>query len=127
VGVPYGSNPATCPVRAYEAWIEAAGAHRGQVFMPVERHGNIGDARITDRGVALVIKRRVELADLDASEVSGHSLRRGTGDGCCECGRSGACDSADDGAREHDGTAAVHQGGIAVQRERRLGSGVVES
>jgi site-specific recombinase XerD len=43
----------------------------------VDRHGNIGDERITDRGVALVVKPRAELAGMDPSEVSGHSLRAG--------------------------------------------------
>jgi site-specific recombinase XerD len=47
------------------------------VFRPVDRHGNIGDARITDRGVALVVKRRAKDAGMDPSEVSGHSLRAG--------------------------------------------------
>jgi hypothetical protein len=32
------------------------------VFRPVDRHGNIGEVRITDRGVALVVKRSAELA-----------------------------------------------------------------
>lgn len=77
VGVPYGSNPATCPVRAYRAWVEAAGLVQGPVFRPVDRHGNIGDGRITDRGVALVVKRRAESAGMDPVEVSGHSLRAG--------------------------------------------------
>jgi site-specific recombinase XerD len=77
VGVPYGSRLATCAVRAYRAWVEAARLTEGPVFRPVDRHGNIGDARITDRGVALVVKRRAELAGMDPSEVSGHSLRAG--------------------------------------------------
>lgn len=77
VGVPYGSNPATCPVRAYGAWTEAAELTKGAVFRPVDPDGNIGSARITDRGVALVVKRRAELAGMDPSEVSGHSLRAG--------------------------------------------------
>ncbi len=48
------------------------------MFKPVDRHGNIGEARITDRGVALVVKRRAELAGMDPREVSGHSLRAGS-------------------------------------------------
>jgi site-specific recombinase XerD len=77
VGVPYGSRTSTCPVRAYAAWVEAAGLTEGAVFRPVDRHGNIGNARITDRGVALVVKRRARDAGMDPSEVSGHSLRAG--------------------------------------------------
>jgi integrase len=32
VGVPYGSNPATCPVRAVTAWLEASGITAGPLF-----------------------------------------------------------------------------------------------
>jgi integrase len=32
VGVPYGSNPATCPVRAWRAWREAAALETGPAF-----------------------------------------------------------------------------------------------
>ena len=62
---------------AYRAWIETAGLEEGPVFRPVDRHGNVRGARITDRGVALVVKRRAELAGMDPSQVSGHSLRAG--------------------------------------------------
>ena len=47
-----------CTVRAYGAWVEVAGLGEGPVFRPVDRHGNIASAPITDRGVALVVKRR---------------------------------------------------------------------
>jgi site-specific recombinase XerD len=77
LGVPYGSRPSTCPVRAYEAWVNAAGLTEGAVFRPVDRHGNVGDERITDRGGALVVKRRAKDAGINPSEVSGHSLRAG--------------------------------------------------
>ena len=52
VGVPYGSKPATCPVRAYAAWIEAAGLEEGPVFRPVDRHGNIGERRASPTGAS---------------------------------------------------------------------------
>src|SRR5579872_821476 len=32
VGIPYGSNPETCPVRTVQAWIEAAAISTGSVF-----------------------------------------------------------------------------------------------
>ena len=76
-GIPYGSRPATCPVRAYRAWVQAAGLQEGAVFRPIDRHGNIAHGRITDRGVALIVKRRAEMAGMDPTEVSGHSLRAG--------------------------------------------------
>jgi len=77
VGVPFGSYRETCPVRAVKAWKEAAGIEGGPLFRPVDRHGNLGTTRLSDKAVALVIKKRSELAGIDPSEVSGHSLRAG--------------------------------------------------
>jgi site-specific recombinase XerD len=76
VGIPYGSNPHTCPVRAYMAWIEASGITEGAVFRSIDRHGNI-KSRMSDKAVALVVKRCAEAAGLDASQYAGHSLRSG--------------------------------------------------
>lgn len=39
VGIPYGSNPDTCPVRTMQAWIEHAGVSAGPVFRSINRHG----------------------------------------------------------------------------------------
>jgi site-specific recombinase XerD len=77
IGVPYGSHPATCPVRAWRAWIEAAGITGGPLFRGIDRHRNIAAERLGDRGVALIVKRRAEAAGIDPDTVSGHSLRAG--------------------------------------------------
>jgi len=77
IGVPYGSNPATCPVRAWRAWTETAGISEGSLFRSIDRHGNTAEGRLSDRGVALIVKRRAEAAGIDPDTVSGHSLRAG--------------------------------------------------
>jgi integrase len=41
VGVPYGSTPATCPVRALEAWCQAARIEEGPLFVTFDRRGRI--------------------------------------------------------------------------------------
>ena len=41
VGIPYGSNPETCPVRTMQAWIEAAGVSSGPVFRAINRHEQV--------------------------------------------------------------------------------------
>src|SRR5919199_1731481 len=48
LGIPYGANPDTCPVRSYLRWREAAGLGDGPAFRPIDRHGNIGTASLTD-------------------------------------------------------------------------------
>ena len=77
VGVPFGSNPVTCPVRAWRAWLEVSGINEGAAFHPVDRRGHIGPTRLSGQAVAFVLKRHATLAGLDPSEVAGHSLRAG--------------------------------------------------
>jgi hypothetical protein len=45
---------------------------RWTVLLEVATCGNIGDARITGRGVTLVVKTLAELAGVNPSEASGH-------------------------------------------------------
>jgi integrase len=77
IGIPYGSNPVTCPVRSWRAWLELSSITEGPAFCPVDRHGHIGAARLSPPAVALVLKRHASRAGLDPSEVAGHSLRAG--------------------------------------------------
>jgi integrase len=77
VGIPYGSTPATCPVRAARAWLVNSGITSGPVFRGVDRHGNIGETRLGTRAVSRMIKAAVETIGLDAEGFAGHSLRAG--------------------------------------------------
>jgi site-specific recombinase XerD len=77
VGIPYGSHPETCPVRAVRAWLEVSEISSGPLFRPIDRHGNLKEARLSDRAVALVVKRRAQAAGLDPDNFAGHSLRAG--------------------------------------------------
>src|ERR1039457_6407075 len=77
LGIPFGSNPVTCPVRAWRAWLEVSGITEGHAFCPVDRHGHLGTTRLSGNAVALVLKRHAGRAGLDPKEVAGHSLRAG--------------------------------------------------
>jgi site-specific recombinase XerD len=77
VGIPYGSNPATCPVRAVRRWLEAAGITEGPLLRSVNRHGQVRPERLTSQVVALVVKARAGAAGLDSARFAGHSLRSG--------------------------------------------------
>ncbi len=77
VGLPFGSNPLTCPVRSLRAWLTAAAIIGGPIFRPVDRHANIAVTRLTDQSVALVVKRCARAAGLDWARYAGHSLRSG--------------------------------------------------
>src|SRR5579864_5463148 len=75
VGIPYGSNPETCPVRTVQAWIEGAAIAAGPLFRSINRHGQVQAARLAGIDVARVVKKLAERAGLNASKYAGHSLR----------------------------------------------------
>jgi len=77
IGIPYGSDPTTCPFRAARAWLKAAALEAGALFRGVDRHGRLGGTRLSDKSVALVVKRYATAIGKDASHFAGHSLRAG--------------------------------------------------
>lgn len=88
VGVPFGTNHETCPVRAYKAWLAVAGIASGPAFRAINRHGRMSDEPLTDKSVARIVKRSVVAAEMlhgstlveaeaTAESFAGHSLRAG--------------------------------------------------
>jgi site-specific recombinase XerD len=77
IGIPYGSNPETCPVRTIQAWIEQAGIGAGPLFRSINRHGQVQAGRLSGIDVARVVKKLAGRAGLDAAKYAGHSLRAG--------------------------------------------------
>jgi len=45
VGLPYGSNRATCPVRAWRAWLEVSEITEGAAFRAIDRHDRLNARR----------------------------------------------------------------------------------
>jgi len=88
VGIPYGSNPDTCPVRALAAWVEVAAIKDGPIFRPVNRYGQVLAGRLSGYAVALVVKRYAAQVGLDASRYAGHSLRAGLATSAADAGAS---------------------------------------
>jgi integrase len=87
VGIPFGSGPAACPVRALRAWLEAAGISSGPIFHHVDRHGHV-NGQLSPAAVALVVKRAASAAGIEASRVAGHSLRAGLATAAAKAGKS---------------------------------------
>jgi integrase len=77
IGIPYGSNPDTCPVRNCLTWIESAGIATGPLFRSITRHGQVQQGRLGGLDVARVVKKLATRAGLDAAKYSGHSLQAG--------------------------------------------------
>lgn len=76
VGIPYGSTPATCPVRAMKDWLAVLKAEKGPVFRTINRHGHIFKSRLSSKAVALVVKRLAAKHGIEG-DFAGHSLRAG--------------------------------------------------
>lgn len=77
IGVPFGSHPDTCPVRAWRAWIRESGISAGPAFRAINRHGQLGIRRLGPGSVAAIVKHYAELAGIEPDDISGHSLRAG--------------------------------------------------
>jgi site-specific recombinase XerD len=88
LGIRFGNNPDTCPVRALRAWLEEASIDSGPLFRSVSRHGTTGSRRLSGKSVAFIVKRSVEIAGYDPKEFSGHSLRAGLATSAARAGKS---------------------------------------
>jgi site-specific recombinase XerD len=84
VAVPFGGE--LCPVAAVEAWIKAAGLRAGPVFRAIDKGGRVSAEALSDRSVALIVKRACEGAGLNPSGFAGHSLRAGLVTSAAEAG-----------------------------------------
>jgi integrase len=76
-GIPFGRHLLTCPVTAVRGYMDMSQTSEGPLFRPINRHGHIGEARLGDKAVALVVKRSALAAGLDPTKYAGHSLRAG--------------------------------------------------
>ena len=73
-GIPYFNNNNYCPVISLKKWIEKSGIKSGKIF------------NISDKSVALIVKKYTDAAGLDSKKYSGHSLRSGFATSTAELG-----------------------------------------
>jgi len=73
-GIPYFSNPDYCPVISLKNWIEKSEIKSGKIF------------NMSDKSVALTVKKYTAIAGLDSNKYSGHSLRSGFATSAAELG-----------------------------------------
>jgi len=72
--IPYFDNINFCPVKALNKWVVVAELKNGKIF------------NISDKNVALIIKKYANYAGLDAHRYAGHSLRSGFATSTAESG-----------------------------------------
>ncbi|WP_440634173.1 site-specific integrase [Candidatus Pelagibacter sp. HIMB1485] len=73
-GIPYFKNAIYCPVNALKAWLTHQNLKNGKIF------------KVSDKSVALIIKKYSNLANLDSNKYAGHSLRSGFATSAAEAG-----------------------------------------
>jgi integrase len=88
LGIPFGSSETSCPVRAVQAWLETARIEDGAIFRPLDRFQRVQPTRLSDKAVALIVKRRAKAVGLDPSRYAGHSLRAGLATSAAAAGAS---------------------------------------
>jgi len=88
LGIPFGSSEATCPVRSLQAWLETARITEGSVFRSLDRFQRVQPQRLSDKAVALIVKRRAKAVGLDPARYAGHSLRAGLATSAAAAGAS---------------------------------------
>jgi len=72
--IPYFDNKIFCPVLALKNWFDNCEIKSGKIF------------DISDKSVALIIKKYASLAGLDSNKYGGHSLRSGFATSAAESG-----------------------------------------
>jgi integrase len=77
VGIPFGKEETTCPVRALRCWLAASGITAGAVFRGVDRHGKLSRRGLHKDCVGWILKRAASRAGLKPEPLGGHSLRAG--------------------------------------------------
>ncbi len=77
VGIPFGKEKETCPVRALRRWLAASGIPSGAVFRGVNRHGKLSRRGLHKDCVGWILKRAASRAGLKPEPLGGHSLRAG--------------------------------------------------
>ena len=72
--IPYFDNKLFCPVTSLKKWIDNSEIKSGKIF------------DISDKSVALIIKKYASLSGLDSNKYGGHSLRSGFATSTAESG-----------------------------------------
>jgi integrase len=88
IGIVRGRHPLTDPITALKDWREAGEIKTGPLFREVDRGGRVGSGRLSDRGVARIVKAAAVRVGLDPSGMSGHSLRSGLATSAAAAGAS---------------------------------------
>jgi site-specific recombinase XerD len=85
-GIPYFENKLYCPVTTIKRWLNVSKINKGPLFRRFSKGSKLSEHRLTDQTVALIIKEYLNIAGINSSNYSGHSLRSGFATSAAEAG-----------------------------------------
>ncbi len=77
VVLPRAGNPARCPVRALQRWLELAAITEGPVFRRVTKGNRPGALALNPESINHLVQQAVARAEMNPTAYSAHSLRAG--------------------------------------------------
>lgn len=80
IGIPRGTAPETCPVRAVETWLREASLRHGPLFRPVSTKGIVEPRGLSGEAVRKLVRQIAARAGVEGTAlepISAHSLRAG--------------------------------------------------
>jgi len=77
IAIPYAPDPHTCAVIAVQDWIEAANIKDGPLFRGFKRNLDPRETQLSDKAVAIIVKKYMGMLGMNPDDFAGHSLRRG--------------------------------------------------
>jgi hypothetical protein len=84
VGIPYGADDSTCPVRSLERYLAAAEIISGPIFRAIDQKGRVSPFGLHPDSVGYILKRAAARAGFTVKNIAGHSVRSGF---CTEAAR----------------------------------------
>ena len=85
-GIPYFEKKLYCPVTTLKSWLNTSKIKNGPLFRRISKGSKLSENRLTDQTVALIIKKYLNVAGINSSNYSGHSLRSGFATSAAEAG-----------------------------------------
>jgi site-specific recombinase XerD len=85
-GIPHFDNKLYCPVTTVRRWLNVSKIKEGPLFRRFSKGSKLSENRLTDQTVALIIKEYLNLAGINSTNYSGHSLRSGFATSAAEAG-----------------------------------------
>ena len=97
--------------------METARIMEGPVFRSLDRFQRVQSQRLSDKAVALIVKRRAKAVGLDPARYAGHSLRAGLATSAAAAGASERVIMSQTGHRSTDMVRRYIREGSLFRRE----------